>query len=181
MAFSLTLARVKLPPERLAPQRHFFRQSLEGYVYAVRHPGIGQMMVLFAVTAVGIRGYNEMFPGFADAIYHRGAQALAWLTATMGLGAMTGGVWMLRRGGVKGLTTLAINYTLVMSLSVLAFAGATSYWIRARHRFRRRLCHDGERHQRANPRPDRGRADDARTGHGVLCHGVSRRAGARAR
>jgi len=129
VAFSLMLGRVRLAPERLAPQRHFFRQSLEGYVYAVRHPGIGQMMVLFAVTAVGIRGYNEMFPAFADAIYHRGAQGLAWLTATMGLGAMTGGVWMLRRSGVQGLTVLAINHTCVMSLAVLGFAGATSYWL----------------------------------------------------
>jgi MFS family permease len=128
VVFSLALARVHLPVERRAPQRHFFRQSLEGYVYAVRHPGIGQMMVLFAVTAVGIRGYNEMFPGFADAIYHRGAQALAWLTATMGIGAMIGGAWMLRRGKVKGLTALAVNHTLVMSLSVLAFAGAPNYW-----------------------------------------------------
>ena len=127
VAFSVALARVHVPPERLAPQRHFLRQSLEGYVYAVRHPGIGQMMVLFAVTTVGIRGYSELFPGFADVVFHQGAQGLAWLTATMGLGAIVGGLNMIRRGRVAGLTALAINHTLVMSLCVLAFAVVGSY------------------------------------------------------
>jgi MFS family permease len=129
VVFSLMLARVHLPVERLAPPRHFLRQSLDGYIYAVRHPGIGQMMVLFAVTTVGIRGYIELFPGFADGVFHRGAQGLAWLTATVGLGAMAGGVWMLRRSGVQGLTALAFNHTLLMSFAVLAFALANSYWL----------------------------------------------------
>jgi predicted MFS family arabinose efflux permease len=125
----LLLARVKVPPERHAPQRNFFRQSFDGFFYAVRHPGIGQMMILFAITTVSIRGYNELFPGFADNIFQRGAQGLAWLSATVGLGAMTGGVWIiLRQTGMRGLTGLAINNTLVMSLSVLAFAATTSYW-----------------------------------------------------
>jgi MFS family permease len=129
VAFSLMLAQVRIPAERLAPQRHFFRQSFEGYVYALRHPGIGQMMILFSVTTIGIRGYNELFPGFADNVFQRGAQGLAWLTATMGLGAMAGGVWMLRRGGVKGLTGLAVNHTMFMSVAILAFTLTTNYWL----------------------------------------------------
>lgn len=129
VAFSVMLAQVRIPSERLAPQRHFFRQSFEGYVYAVRHPGIGQMMILFSVTTIGIRGYNELFPGFADNVFQRGAQGLAWLTATMGLGAMAGGVWMLRRGGVQGLTGLAVNHTMFMSVAILAFTLTTNYWL----------------------------------------------------
>jgi MFS family permease len=127
VVFSMALARVKLPPERLAPRRQFLRQSLEGYIYAVRHPGIGQILVLFSVTTVGIRGFNEMFPGFADVVFHRGAQALAWLTATMGLGAIVGGIRMIRRSRVEGLTSLAINHTCIMSVAVLLFGVSPSY------------------------------------------------------
>ena len=128
--FSFALARVKLPRDKHLPsQRHFLRQTFEGYLYAVRHPGIGQMMMLFAVTTVGIRGYNELFPGFADVVFHRGAQGLAWLTATMGLGAIIGGLCMIRRGRVSGLTALAINHTLWMTLCVLGFAVTESYWL----------------------------------------------------
>ncbi|HUB96362.1 MAG TPA: MFS transporter [Stellaceae bacterium] len=129
VVFSWALSRVNVPSERLAPRRHFLRQSLEGYVYAVRHPGIGQILVLFSVTTVGIRGFNEMFPGFADVVFHRGAQALAWLTATMGLGAIVGGIRMIRRSGLEGLTRLAVNHTLIMSLAVLAFGVVPTYWM----------------------------------------------------
>jgi len=129
VVFSVMLAQVHIPVERLAPQRHFFRQSFEGYVYALRHPGIGQMMILFSVTTIGIRGFNELFPGFTDNVFQRGAQGLAWLTATMGLGAMAGGTWMLRRGGIKGLTGLAIDHTMAMSVAVLGFALTTNYWV----------------------------------------------------
>jgi MFS family permease len=129
VVFSLCLARLAIPPQPLIPQRHFFRQSLEGYAYALRHPGIGQMMMLFAVTTVALRGFIELFPGFADSVFGRGAQGLAWLTATVGLGAMAGGLWMLRRSGVSGLTGLAINHTLFMALAVLAFTGTSNYWL----------------------------------------------------
>ncbi len=74
VAFSMALARVKVPPERLAPQRNFLRQSLDGYIYAVRHPGIGQMMILFSF------GYNwpasaastRCSLGFADVVFQPG-------------------------------------------------------------------------------------------------------------
>jgi MFS family permease len=129
VVFSLALARVRLPRERYAPRRAFLRQSLDGYIYAVRHPGIGQMMVMFSITSIGIRGYNQLFPGYADVVFHRGAQGLAWLTATMGLGAIVGGIGMIRRTSLAGLTGLAINHTLLMTLCVLGFAITNSYWV----------------------------------------------------
>ncbi|HXQ50670.1 MAG TPA: MFS transporter [Stellaceae bacterium] len=129
VVFSLALARVNVPREKFAPRRDFLRQSLDGYIYAVRHPGIGQMMVMFSVTTIGIRGYNELFPGFADVVFHRGAQGLAWLTATMGLGAILGGIGMIRRSSLTGLTGLAVNHTLLMTLCVLGFAVSNSYWV----------------------------------------------------
>ncbi len=130
IVFSLSLARVRLPRDEHVPsQRNFLRQTYDGYVYAVRHPGIGQMMMLFSVTTIGIRGYNELFPGFVDVVFHRGALGLAWLTATMGLGAIVGGLRMIRRGTVSGLTALAINHTLFMTLCVLVFAVTSTYWI----------------------------------------------------
>jgi MFS family permease len=127
VAFSIALARMDMPRERFLPQQHFFRQSFEGWVYAVRHPGIGQMMILFSVTTVAIRGYTELFPGFADNIFHRGAHGLAELTASVGLGAVVGGAWMVRRSGVNGLTALAINHTVFMALAVVVFAGTRNF------------------------------------------------------
>ncbi len=132
VAFVIALSRLRLAPEEMPAAAaggggRILRQSLEGYAYALRHPGIGGMMVLFGVTSITLRGFIELFPGFADSVFHRGPYGLAWLTATVGLGAMAGGAWMLRRSGTNGLTRLIVNHTLSMSLAVLAFTATARY------------------------------------------------------
>lgn len=129
LAFLLAISRIVIEPDRPVAQRHFVRESIEGYAYALRHPGIGRMFMLFAVTTVALRGFVEMFPGFAESVFSRGAQGLAWLAATVGLGALLGGAVMLRRTGVSGLTSLLISHTLVMSLAVMAFTATRLYWL----------------------------------------------------
>jgi MFS family permease len=130
VAFIIALARITVAPEEMpvhGGDGRIFRDSLEGYAYALRHPGIGGIVVLFCVTSVTLRGFIELFPGFADSVFHRGPYGLAWLTATIGLGAIFGGAWMLRRNGTNGLTRLIVNHTLSMSLAVLAFTATARY------------------------------------------------------
>jgi len=130
VAFILALSRLDVAPVTAAEHEgggRILRDLGEGYVYALRHPGIGGIVVLFCVTSVTLRGFIELFPGFADSVFHRGAYGLAWLTATVGLGAIIRGAWMLRRSGTAGLTRLIVNHTLSMSLAVLAFTATTRY------------------------------------------------------
>jgi predicted MFS family arabinose efflux permease len=124
--YRIRLARPETPP---GERRHFLADSLEGYAYAARHPGIGPMIVLLAATSIGSRAYIELLPGFADAVFGRGAEALAWLTATTGAGAMVGGVLMASRGATAGLTRVVIANVLLMSLALLAFTATTSFWL----------------------------------------------------
>jgi predicted MFS family arabinose efflux permease len=102
---------------------------IEGYLYAARHPGIGAMLLLMAVTSLGTRGFVEMLPGFADDVFHRGPQALAWMTATVGGGAVVGGLWMVRRPAVAGLTSLVFGNTLLMSAALLGFTATARFWV----------------------------------------------------
>jgi len=129
LAFIIALSRIVVEPDKPLAERRFFRESVEGYVYAMRHPGIGRMFMLFSVTTVALRGFIEMFPGFADRVFGRGPEGLAWLTATVGLGALVGGTMMLRRTGVRGLTSLIIGHTLLMSLAVIGFTTISLYWL----------------------------------------------------
>ena len=130
MCFIYALWRVEVAEDR-APARgtHFWRDLVEGYGYALRDPGIGKMFVLLIITTIAIRGFVEMFPGFADAVFDRGPQGLAWLTATVGLGALTGGLYMLQRNSLEGLATLVIRTTLIMSLALAGFTATTNYWV----------------------------------------------------
>ena len=62
-------------------------------------------------------------------MFQRGPQGLAWLTATTGTGAMMGGLWMVRREGIRGLTNLIVTHTLSSALVILMFAATRNYWV----------------------------------------------------
>lgn len=130
MVFIYSLWLIEVPDDRLAPRKtHFLRGLADGYGYALRDPGIGRMFILLIITTVAIRGFVEMFPGFADAVFDRGPQGLAWLTATVGLGALVGGLYMLWRNSLRGLATLVIRATLVMAIALAGFTATTNYWL----------------------------------------------------
>jgi MFS family permease len=97
-------------------------QLLEGYGYVIRHPGIGPIMLMLLLTSLFGRPIAELLPGFAGAVYQNGAQGLAWMTSSMGVGAMIGGFIIAQRGHVKGLTRVVMAMTCLMGLSLLVFS-----------------------------------------------------------
>jgi len=133
LPFIAALARIRLTPDRLAPARGARREligdTLAGYAYALRHPGIGRMILLFSVTCFSLRGFIEMFPGFADVVFGRGPVGYTWLTATLGLGAVAGGLFMVRRPGIHGLTALIIGHTFLTAVAALGFTATANYWV----------------------------------------------------
>jgi predicted MFS family arabinose efflux permease len=128
IAFQISLANLRdIPPLPVRAAQNAVSASIEAYLYASRHPGIAPMLMLFAVTTIGTRGFIELFPGFADSVFHRGPQGLAMLTSTVGLGAIFGGLWMLLRSQISGLTTIVLANTLIMSLAIIAFTATDSF------------------------------------------------------
>lgn len=110
-------------------RRPLLHAMLDGYRYAAGHAGIGELLLLMAVTSLGARGFIRMLPGFADTVFGRGPQALAWMVATVGLGAICGGIWMVRRHGVAGLTAIVFANTLLMAGALLAFTATARFWV----------------------------------------------------
>jgi predicted MFS family arabinose efflux permease len=130
IAFQISLHRLReLPPVPPMPRQNALRASFEAYAYATRHAGIGPMLLLFAVTTIGTRGFVELFPGFADSVFHRGPQGLSMLTSTVGLGAILGGAWMVMRPAIAGLAGFVLAMTLLMSLATLAFAATDHFFL----------------------------------------------------
>jgi MFS family permease len=130
--FFVALLTVRAVREESTPgERGLLRATVEGVGYAVRHPGIGPILCLLLVSAVGLRGVMDLLPGFADAVFARGAQGLAWLTAITGLGAMVGGLWMIRRGTAKGLPGLIVVHLLWSALAIAGFAATKLFWLGA--------------------------------------------------
>ncbi len=101
----------------------------EGYGYAARHPGIGPMLVVLTVVALCARPFMELLPGFADAVFGRGAEGLAMLTSATGLGAMLGGLWLAQRGGVAGLTGTTVSGIALLAAMLIGFAATDIFWL----------------------------------------------------
>ena len=110
-----------IPALPVAATQSVLKASAEAYGYASRHPGIAPMLLLFAITTIGTRGFVELFPGFSDSVFGRGPEGLATLTSTVGLGAIFGAGWMLLRPAIAGLTGLVLWNTLLISLAIFAF------------------------------------------------------------
>jgi predicted MFS family arabinose efflux permease len=128
IAFQISLAKLRdLPPLPPGPRQNAITASIEAYAYASRHRGIAPMLMLFTVTTIGTRCFIELFPGFADHVFGRGAQGLSMLTSTVGLGAMCGGAWMVFRQEIAGLANFVLAATLAMSLAVLAFTATDTF------------------------------------------------------
>lgn len=100
----------------------------EGVRYSMRHAGIGPMLLILAVTAFTGRAIPDLLAGYADGVFHRGAEGLAWLTSAMGLGATLSGFYLLKRNGIHGMTAVVFTSVALMSASCIAFATLGSFW-----------------------------------------------------
>ncbi len=131
LVFLIALFRMDVaPPERGERSKAgLFGDIAEGWRYTIAHPGIRPVLVLLVITAMVSRPVVDLLPGFAGDVFDRGAGGLAWLTAAMGLGAMSGALWMTFRGVLSGLTTITISAVLVLALALLAFTAMDNFFL----------------------------------------------------
>ena len=128
--FSLLLCLVKAPkaPPIEAKERNLFREVRDGIKYGVRHPGIGPALALLGISTLLAMPISHLLPGFAAQVFSGGAVELSVLTATMGVGAMTGSLWLARRGHFMGLTAIMVRSLLVSGLSMIAFTATSNFY-----------------------------------------------------
>ncbi|MBM3485670.1 MAG: MFS transporter [Alphaproteobacteria bacterium] len=104
-------------------------EIVEGWRYAVGHPGIAPAFVILTVGSVFARPVAELLPGFAADVFGRGADGLALLTSAGGLGAMIGGLWLAQRGRVDGLTALVVASLIGVAGALVAFTATAILWL----------------------------------------------------
>lgn len=102
--------------------RGIWSDVLEGFRYAAAHPGVGPILVLIVATTVFSRSFFDLLPAFADRVFDRGADGLAMLVASVGVGALVSSVWLAGRGHTAGLTRIGVNFLLVVAAAEAVFA-----------------------------------------------------------
>jgi predicted MFS family arabinose efflux permease len=129
LAFLFALSRLRPQPSAVPRSRRSMLGAVaDGLRYALRHPGIGPILVLQAVLAACARPFVELLPGFAAQVFGRGAPGLAVLSSTIGIGAIVGGLWLAQRPGQTGLPRIVLATSVLTALTVLAFALCRWFW-----------------------------------------------------
>ena len=131
--FVMALYRVTMaPPKDPVPKKSVSNipaEIMEGFRYVAGHPGLGPLLFVLAFYSVLGRPFIDLFPGFADEIFGRGAEALAMLTSVLGVGSFVGSIFLARINGVSGLTRILIANVLLLSVAVIAFTATDLFWV----------------------------------------------------
>jgi MFS family permease len=101
----LTLRPIEADPIGRPAHAGVLQTMREGIGYTVRSPEILTMLLSFAAAACTARGIMELAPTVAAAALHGDVRTLAYLTSTIAVGALLGGVWM-SRGGILSERTM---------------------------------------------------------------------------
>jgi len=129
LLYALTRLRIERGAAAARRDGGMLAEIAEGIRYTARHPAIAPLLLLMLAISVLARPVGELFPGFADIVFGRGAGGLAWLTSAVGLGAVAGGIWLAKRGSAVGLLTIALMGGGGCAVSLLLFTGTALFWV----------------------------------------------------
>lgn len=129
LLFAFSRLRIDRAPGGAGRGDGMLAQIAEGLRYTTQHGAIAPLLLLMLGLSVLARPVGELFPGFADVVFGRGAVGLAWLSSAIGLGAVAGGVWLARRGSTVGLLPIALAGAGASGISLLLFTATDKFWI----------------------------------------------------
>jgi MFS family permease len=102
-------------------------QIREGFKYVASTPVIGSTLLMMALIGTFTYEFQVSLPLIAQFTFHGDASSYALLTAGMGVGAATGGIFFASRKGIQ--LSKIIGASLLFGLSVLAAAFMPSLFL----------------------------------------------------
>jgi MFS family permease len=94
----------------------------DGFNYAFGCPPIRAILLLSAIVSFLGMQYTVLVPVFADKILQGDAQTLGFLMAASGVGAISGGIYLVTRTTVVGLGKLIILGPALLGMGLIVFA-----------------------------------------------------------
>ncbi len=120
-----------LPQETGAGRGRVIAQIAEAVRYAARHPLIGPLLLIVATSSLFARPLAELLPGIADTVFGRGADGLAILVSSVGIGAVAGSLWLAKRGDLRGMTRVVVFALLVAGIADALAVIIGVFWLAA--------------------------------------------------
>ncbi|BAZ00080.1 major facilitator transporter [Tolypothrix tenuis PCC 7101] len=116
------LAMTVKPWKVTVSQGNALQKVKEGFVYAFSFPPIRAILLLS--TLVSLMGLQNtiLVPIFAEEILKGGAEALGFLMAASGVGALSGGIYLATRRTILGIGKLIAIAPAILGVGLIAFA-----------------------------------------------------------
>jgi len=123
---ALFAIRVAPRPAAGRPSSSPWRNLREGVAYAAGFSSIRALLLL--VGLVGIAGvpYRVLMPVFATDVLHGDAHTLGFLMGAIGVGALTGALFLAARRGVRGLSRVIVGAVALFGASLVGFSFSRS-------------------------------------------------------
>jgi MFS family permease len=104
-------------------------QLREGFRYVARTPELGIPLLMMALVGMLAYEFQVTLPVFAERVFHGGSVVYGGMTASMGLGAVCGGLVTAARGktGMRAMIRASLIFGIVMSFASLAPALALAF------------------------------------------------------
>ena len=119
----LVLMRLRTSLDRpgAASGRSVLQDLVGGYRYVARTPAVATVFLLAMAFSVLGRPFTELFPAIAGDMLGGGPGVLSTLMSLQGVGALVGGMWMLRRRSTDRLVTVTYLAGIGMAGALVAF------------------------------------------------------------
>lgn len=117
-----------LPPIPFHPPRQsaFLANVAEGFCYAFHDPLIRTVLLLLTLSSIFGRGYVVLMPIFARDVLHVGEEAYGWMLASVGGGAIIGGLSLAAARSVRRKDVVLVGGLLGFSLFLMVFVVSRS-------------------------------------------------------
>ncbi|HZY80514.1 MAG TPA: MFS transporter [Cyclobacteriaceae bacterium] len=129
MAVIISLLFMKLPAFQKRERATTVREDLnEGLTYLRSTPGIRKIIIMLACVSFLSLPYVTLLPVFADNIFHGSALTFGLLNTFVGLGAVTGALFLASLNPGTNLRVVLFRCTLMFGVGLMAFAYMESFY-----------------------------------------------------
>ena len=114
---------MKLPvyqPKR--KNKKVITEFTEGFTYVINTPGISLIIVMLATVSLLVLPYNTVLPVFAKVVFKGDASTFGYINSFVGVGAVTGTIFLASRKTGTHLKRILFICTLLMGIGLICFS-----------------------------------------------------------
>ena len=127
-AVIISLFLMKLPvhvPKK--SEKKVIAEFAEGFSYIKKTPDIGLVILMLAITSLLVLPYNTVLPIFAKVIFKGNASTFGYINSFIGIGAVTGTVFLASRKPGAHLRKILFISTIIMSVGLIGFSQVKNF------------------------------------------------------